>query len=253
MLDTIVERGGKAEFLHLDLASLRSVRTAAEGFIERGHRLDCLIANAGIAGHRGTTEEGFELTFGVNHLGHFLLTNLLLPKLKESAPARVVVVSSGAHFRTGRGIDFEAVHRPTRTLTGFHEYCVSKLANVLFAAELARRLEGTGVTTYSLGPGYVASDVWRRIPWPVRPLMLAFMKSTEEGAMTQLYCATEPDLAAQSGKYYKSLEQKAPDPYALDESLAAELWDRSARWTAKWAAPIATPGAITAPSEESST
>ena len=192
-----------------------------------------------MAGYRGTTEEGFELAFGVNHLGHFLLTNLLLPVLKTSAPSRVVVVSSDAHYRTRKGIDFEAVQRPTRTVTAFQEYCVSKLANVLFAAELSRRLKEEGVTTYSLGPGNVASDVWRRIPWPVRPIMLAFMNSTVDGAQTPLYCATSPDLAAQSGRYYKSLQEKEPHPYAKDVDLAAELWERSARWTARWAEPIA--------------
>ena len=175
VLETIRAEGGSADFLPLDLANLDSVRAAAEAFIESGHQLDCLIANAGVAGHRGVTEQGFELAFGVNHLGHFLLTTLLLPKLKESAPSRIVFVSSDAHTHTGKGLRFETLQRRTRTVTGFREYGVSKLANVLCATELSRRLEGTGVTTYSLCPGAIASDVWRRIPWPVRPVMLAFM------------------------------------------------------------------------------
>ena len=119
VLDTIRQRGGSAEFLHLDLASLASVRAAAAEFVRREHRLDCLVANAGIAGHQGTTEEGFELAFGVNHLGHFLLTDLLLPTLKASAPSRVVVVSSEAHTRTRKGIDFEGNCSPPRRAPAF--------------------------------------------------------------------------------------------------------------------------------------
>src|SRR6516225_10183054 len=107
--------------------------------------------------------------FGVNHLGHFALTNALLGCLTDSAadgvPARVVTVASDAHY-SARGIDYEAVRRPARGLTGLPEYAVSKLCNVLFSAELARRTAGTGVTTYALLPGQVASDIWRRVPWP---------------------------------------------------------------------------------------
>jgi len=135
--------GATPEFLPLDLGDLNSVRACAEAFLARRQPLHLLINNAGLAGARGLTSSGFELAFGVNHIGHFLLTMLLLPRLKTSAPARVVTVASRAHRRTG-GIDWEAVHRPTATLLAVREYATSKLANILFSAELGRRLAGTG-------------------------------------------------------------------------------------------------------------
>jgi retinol dehydrogenase 12 len=109
------------------------------------------------------------------------------------------------------------------------EYCVSKLGNVLHAQELARRLEGSGVTTYSLHPGSIASDVWRRVPWPIRPLITRRMQSPAEGAKTSLYCATSPDVAADSGYYYDGCRRKDPSAAATPQ-LAAELWDRSIAW-----------------------
>ncbi len=228
VIDAIRTETGKvdAEFLGLDLASLASVRRAAADLLERGYPLHVLINNAGLAGHRGTTADGFELTFGVNHLGHFLFTTLLLDHLKASAPARVVNVSSRSSERA-KAIDWSAVEGPTQTRTGLREYGASKLANVLFTVELARRLEGTGVTTYALHPGVIASDIWRRIPRPFRDLMMAFMVTTEEGARTQLYCATAPELATVSGRYYADCQEKAPNPLALDPQLGRELWERS--------------------------
>jgi NAD(P)-dependent dehydrogenase (short-subunit alcohol dehydrogenase family) len=216
----------KLSFHALDLADLAAVRESAEAFLTSGRKIDCLINNAGLAGQQGTTKDGFELGFGTNHLGHFLFTLLLLDRIRESAPARIVVVASNSHY-AAKGIDFEAVQKPTRTTIGLHEYEVSKLANVLFAAELSRRLKGTGVNTYSLNPGRIASDIWRRIPWPVRPLMLHFMKSNEEGAQTSLYCATSDQLAGESGKYYNNCREKKPSRLALDRQLATRLWERS--------------------------
>jgi retinol dehydrogenase 12 len=216
------------EFLALDLADLDSVRTAADAFLSTEEQLHGLINNAGLAGQRGLTSSGFELQFGTNHVGPFLLTGLLLDRIRESAPARIVNLSSEGHYRAG-GIDFDAVRRPTRTRTGFHEYCVSKLANLLHAQELARRLEGTGVTTYALHPGVVASDIWRRVPWPVRSLMKLRMVSPEEGAATSLYCATSPDVAGESGRYYEDMMERQPGPAATPE-LASELWSRSLDW-----------------------
>jgi NAD(P)-dependent dehydrogenase (short-subunit alcohol dehydrogenase family) len=139
-----------------------------------------------------------------------------------------VNVSSIGHYRAP-GIDYEAVRRPTKSITGMPEYCVSKLGNVLHAQELARRLDGSGVTSYSLHPGAVASDVWRRVPWPVRPLIKRRMLSTEEGAATSLYCATSPDVATDSGHYYDDCRLTEPSPLATPK-LAAELWDRSCGW-----------------------
>ena len=168
-----------------------------------------LVNNAGLAGKRGMTASGFELAFGTNHVGPFLLTSLLLDRLRASAPARIVTVSSEGHYRVD-GIDYDAVRRPTRTRTAFHEYCVSKLANVLHAQELARRLEGSGVTTYSLHPGTIASDVWREVPWPIRPLLKLRMRSPAEGAQTSLYCATSPEVAGDTGLYYDDCRRKEP-------------------------------------------
>ncbi len=230
VIDEIVSETGNSslEFLQLDLGNLSSVRACAEQFLARDEPLHVLVNNAGLAGLRGMTQSGFEVTFGTNHVGPFLLTALLLDRLKQSAPARIVNVSSEGHYRAP-GIDFEAVREPTRTRTGFPEYCVSKLANVLHAQELARLLGGAGVTTYSLHPGAVASDVWRRVPWPVRQLIKLRMISTEDGAKTSLYCATAPELAEESGNYYDNCARKQPAETATNE-LAAELWARSSDW-----------------------
>jgi NAD(P)-dependent dehydrogenase (short-subunit alcohol dehydrogenase family) len=221
---------GSAALLELDLADLASVRRAAASFLETGEPLHVLVNNAGVAGQRGQTVQGFELTFGVNHLGHFLLTDLLLDRLRAAAPARVVTVSSVAH-RQASGIDFDALRRPTRSFTGLPEYAVSKLCNVLFTQELARREASTGVTTYALHPGAIGSAIWRRVPWPVEPVMKLFMRSSEEGAATSLYCATAPELGEVSGRYYDHSREKPPSRVA-SPALGAELWARSQEWTA---------------------
>jgi NAD(P)-dependent dehydrogenase (short-subunit alcohol dehydrogenase family) len=162
-------------------------------------------------------------------VGHFLLTELLLDTLKASAPARVVMVASKVHYQA-KGVNFDAVHKPTVTRTALKEYGVAKLSNILFAKELARRLEGTGVTTYALHPGVVASDVWRSVPWPLRGLMKKFMLSTEEGAATTLYCATDPGVANQSGLYYDECKAKEPSSVARDAALAGRVWRETEGW-----------------------
>lgn len=221
---------GRMEFLPLDLGNLESIRACAQGFLARGLPLHLLINNAGLAGSHGLTESGFEVQFGVNHVGHFLLTDRLLTRIRESAPARIVTVASKAHYRA-KGIDFDAVRRKTRSLSALDEYGVSKLANVLFSAELGRRLEGSGVTTYSLHPGVVASDVWRKVPWPFRPLIKLRMLSVEEGARTSIYCAMSPEVGNQTGRYYDECTPKEPSAAAKSRALAEELWDRSVAWT----------------------
>jgi retinol dehydrogenase 12 len=221
-------------FLALDLADLESVWACASEFLARGEPLHVLINNAGVGGAHGLTRQGFEMTFGVNHLGHFALTQSLLERLTDSAPARIVNVSSDSHYNA-RGIDFEALRRPARNVTALHEYAVSKLCNVLFTQELARRLAGTGVTSYALHPGVVASDIWRRVPWPVRPLIKRRMLSVTDGAATSLYCATSPDVAQASGRFYDKCAEREPSPVATPE-LATELWRRSEEWTAPYLA-----------------
>jgi retinol dehydrogenase-12 len=216
----------EVEVLPIDLADLASVRAAAAAFLERGLPLHGLINNAGLAGTRGSTRDGFELAFGVNHLGHFLLTRLLERRLRGSAPARVVNVSSQAH-RSAAGIDFAALRRPTRSRTGLPEYGVSKLCNVLFTRELARRWAGSGVTSYALHPGVVETHIWRRVPQPLRWLMTRFMVSPERGARTTILCATDPALAGSSGRYYDQQREVEPSPVAQDDALAARLWSES--------------------------
>ena len=216
--------------LPLDLSSLTSVRACAAAFLARGEPLHVLVNNAGLGGQRGLTVDGFELHFGVNHLGHYALTLLLLDRLTASGPdARIVNVSSAAHYGAP-GIDFDALRRRTPSFTGQREYAVSKLCNVLFTQELARRLDGSGVTAHALHPGVVASDIWRRVPRLVRPLITARMLTTEQGAVTSLYCATSPAVAASGGRYYDKCAVQEPNPAATPE-LAELLWQRSAAWT----------------------
>jgi len=218
----------RIEVLALDLGDFASVRAAAAQVIERGWRIAGLINNAGVAGSHGRTRDGFELAFGVNHLGHFLFTRLLEGRLRDSAPARVVNVSSDAHLRID-GIDFAALEQPTRTRTALHEYGVSKLCNVLFTRELARRWAGSGITAYSLHPGVIATDIWRQVPQPLRWLMTRLMATPEDGAATTLMCATAPELATVSGRYYRNRHEAKPSRAAEDDALADRLWRESER------------------------
>jgi NAD(P)-dependent dehydrogenase (short-subunit alcohol dehydrogenase family) len=220
---------GAVECLPLDLGDLDSVRQCAQAFLARDLPLHLLINNAGLAGAHGLTRSGFELAFGTNHLGHFLLTQLLLERVQASAPARIVTVASRAHTRVD-GIAWDTLRQPTRSKTGLPEYGVSKLANVLFSAELGRRLAGSGVTTYALHPGVVASDVWRSVPWPLRSLIKLWMITPEQGAATTLYCATAAAAAGETGLYYDKCRVKETSPQGRDAALAAELWRRSEEW-----------------------
>lgn len=219
------------DFAALDLGDLASVRRCAEDLVARGMPIHGLVNNAGLAGHRGTTKDGFEIQFGTNHLGPYLLTRMLLARIEGSAPARIVNVASDSHYGA-KQIDWEAVRGPTRSRTGYPEYEVSKLANVLFTIELSRRLADKQVTTYALHPGTVATDVWRRVPAPLRWLIRKFMRTPEQGAQPSLRCATAPELATESGRYYgPDGKPKHPSRLAQDAALAAELWARSAEWT----------------------
>ena len=219
----------RVELLPLDLGDFASVRRCAQTFLARGLPLHLLVNNAGLAGSGGLTTSGFELAFGVNHMGHFLLTQLLLERIQASAPARIVTVASRAHYRAS-GLDWAALRQATRSRTAINEYSNSKLANVLFSAELGRRLAGTGVSTYALHPGVVASDVWRAVPWPIRPLLKLGMISTEEGAKTTMFCATAPEPAQQTGLYYDKCKPRTPSAMGQDQALATELWKRSEEW-----------------------
>ncbi|MGN6678448.1 MAG: SDR family oxidoreductase [Streptosporangiaceae bacterium] len=213
----------QVRLLNLDLSDLACVRRAAQTILDSGEPLHVLINNAGVGGVRGRTADGFEIHFGVNHLGHFALTQALLPLLTESAPARIVNVASDSHYQA-KGIEFDALRHRTKGITGMPEYAVSKLCNVLHAAELGRRLAGTGVTAYSLHPGVVASQIWRRVPWPARQIITRRMLTIEQGARTSLYCATSPDVASETGQYYDKCRLSEPNPIATPD-LAARLWE----------------------------
>lgn len=232
VIEEIKRETGNAhlEYVHLDLGDLASVRACAEAIAARNLPIHVLINNAGLAGSRGLTKDGFELTWGTNHLGPYLFTRLLLDRIKQAGQGRIVNVASESHYRA-KGIDWDAVRKPTRTTTGMHEYAMSKLSNVLFAKELARRLDGTGVTTYALHPGVVATDVWRRVPAPLRWFIKKFMLTPEQGAEASLRCATDPALSGHTGRYYDvGGIEKEPNPIANDAELARTLWTRSAEW-----------------------
>jgi NAD(P)-dependent dehydrogenase (short-subunit alcohol dehydrogenase family) len=226
----------KVECMRLDLASLANVRRFAAEFLATHPRLDVLINNAGLVlSSRSETEDGFESTFGVNHLGHFLLTNLLLPRLKESAPARIVVLSSDAHKGALGGLDFDDLHA-RRSYHGIPVYCRSKLANVLFTVELADRLRGTGVTVNAVHPGVVASEfggpddtrgVYRLL---VKLSHWAFI-STEKGARTSVYVASAPELEGVSGKYFVRSKPARSSRAAQDRGAALRLWEVSEQLT----------------------
>ena len=222
----------RVEFLELDLSSLASVKSAANTFLGGGRPLHVLVNNAGLAGRRGMTAEGFELTFGVNYLGHYLLTRLLLATLIASSPARIVHIASSVHHRAER-IEWDRLRKP-RLLHATPEYAVSKLANVLFNRELAKRLAGTGVTTYAAHPGLAATDIYRVVPPPFRKLMTRSMPTSEQAARTQVWCATSPELSSETGLYYANLQRKDPSPIAMNDNLASELWTRSEEWVGEF-------------------
>ncbi|MBS2026759.1 MAG: SDR family oxidoreductase [Deltaproteobacteria bacterium] len=214
-------------FLALDLGRLSSVKKSAEEFLATGRPLEVLINNAGIAGASGRTLDGYEITLATNHLGPHLFTQLLLPRLKEAKQARIVNVASRAHRRV-RALDLSWFTRETSgTRERLEMYGLSKLMNVIHARELARQLAGTGVTTYALHPGVVASNVWRELPWLVQAIGKMFMLTVEEGARTTLMCATSPELATVTGRYYDQEHEARINRLAEDEALANELFAKS--------------------------
>lgn len=211
------------EFIQLDLSDFQSIRSCAKEFLNRGLPLDLLLANAGLAGSKGKSHSGFELTFGVCHLGHFLLTQLLLPALTQSEQARVVVVSSNAH-RYAPKIDWERLHRKTSSFAGLKEYAVAKLCNILFVRQLSKQLHGTTVSAYCVHPGVVATNVWRTLPKWIQPSVKKFMLTPEQGAKTLVYCATADPESLQSGGYYVACGVVQPSKQATDWDFAEALW-----------------------------
>lgn len=215
------------EFLHLDLADLASVRRAADAFLSTERPLDVLVNNAGVAGTRALSADGFDLTYATNHIGPFLLTSLLRPAVERAPQGRIVNVSSIAHLQV-TALDWSVLERrSTPRAARFADYAATKLMNVLHAKELARRLATTRVTTYAVHPGGVRSNIWRALPLPIQWALKLFLISNEEGAKTQLYCATAPELGTTTGRYYAKSREAPCNPLADDARLAAELWDRT--------------------------
>ncbi|TMS07291.1 Dehydrogenase/reductase SDR family member 13, partial [Larimichthys crocea] len=219
-------------FMQLDLSSFKSVRNFAENFLKNEPRLDILINNAGVMSP-GRTKEGFGMAFGVNHLGHFLLTNLLLERLQQCGPSRVVTVS-GLLQRFGN-IDFPLLASNKDLVTdqstwhNFQAYCNSKLCNVLFTRELANRLEGTSVTCYSLHPGVIYTDLCRSMSLWLQLLMIPFAKlfflDPEGGSQTTLYCALQEGIEPLSGRYFSNCALQQVGAKGRDDAVAKKLWE----------------------------
>ena len=217
--------GKGALHLSVDLSDFDSVRRLAAAYLEQHNRLDVLINNAGVfPGKAQMTQQGFEMQIGVNHLSHFLLTQLLLPTLIETGESRVITVSSMLHQKGA--IDFESFRGGGR-YSAQKAYGQSKLANVLFALELAERLKHTSVTSNVLHPGGVATDIVRDMPWLIRKLLGLIFISPEEGARTSIMLATDPSLDTTSGAYYDQCQLKPPATIAGDSALRSKLWDES--------------------------
>lgn len=224
--------GGRAELVVFDLASLASVRAGAEELLERSGRIDVLVNNAGIVrSERSETVDGYETTFAVNHLGPFLLTRLLLGRILESAPARVVNVASNAHTSARGGLDFDDL-QSRKSYRGMRVYGATKLENIYFTTELARRLDGRGVTANCLHPGTVRTGYGRdgdasgllgigiRIAAP-------FFLSPQKGARTSVYLASSKDVEGVTGRYFVKCKPAATSRVAGDAGAARRLWELS--------------------------
>lgn len=229
----IIAAGGHAPTVVLcDLSSQASIRAAAAETLGKWPRLHVLVNNAGVLLRtREISVDGFEMQFAVNHLAFFLLTNLLLGALKAGAPSRIVNVSSGAH--QGGRIDFEGF-KSERRYDPIRVYSMTKLANILFTHELARRLEGTGVTVNAVHPGVIATRLlanYLDVPLVGGTIARAFGGKPERGAETNIYLAASPEVAGISGGYFVNRQEGRSSPTSYDEAIARKLWEVSARLT----------------------
>jgi retinol dehydrogenase 12 len=238
-IETRADARGRVETIPIDLASFASVRAFADAFSARHDRLDVLLNNAGLVLRARTeTIDGHETQFQVNHLGHFLLTNVLRDALARGAPARVVNVSSYAHTRVTKGLDFDDLEwERRRYASGFAVYSATKLMNVLFTRELARRSDPDVLTANALHPGFVGSNFAREgdvglLGNIVMPLIRPFAISSQKGALTSIYLATSPDVEGITGQYFIKGQAVKPAAPALDDAAAARLWEISEKLTA---------------------
>jgi NAD(P)-dependent dehydrogenase (short-subunit alcohol dehydrogenase family) len=230
-VEKIQARGGvgTVELSVFDLGRLASVREGASDLLGRTDRIDVLVNNAGLMlTDRTETADGFETTFGVNHLGPFLLTMLLLERIKESAPARIVNVSSTAHQSARRGLDFDDL-QSTKSYAGMAVYGRTKLANIYFTTELTRRLAGTGVTVNALHPGTIRSgfggdgDAGGFFGWGIK-VARPFMAGPVKGAETSVYLASAPEVEGVTGQFFTKCKPTTPSKAARDDAAATRLW-----------------------------
>jgi NAD(P)-dependent dehydrogenase (short-subunit alcohol dehydrogenase family) len=216
------------EYIVADLSIGEEVHRAAYEFKKRHPRLDVLVNNAGgVFMSRQVSKDGIEMTFALNHLNYFLLTNLLLDVLKASAPARIINVSSDAH--RGAKVKFDDIQLE-KNYSGFASYGQSKFCNILFTYELARRLEGTGVTVNTLHPGFVASEFGKNNGFLMRlvlRLISPAARSTNDGASTSIYLASSREVEGVSGKYFVDTREVESDPATYDSAIAEKLWNLS--------------------------
>ena len=238
-LSDVRRRSGGSNDVHLmlaDLASLQAVRDLASDFRQRHQQLHVLVNNAGAFNAQlALTKDGFEMTFGVNHLAHFLLTDLLLDLLKASAPARIINVSSSGHTRGTSA--FDGLHGEGK-YAGMAVYCQSKLANVLFTYELARRLASDGVTANCLHPGVIRSGfgrnnsgIWGALFRVFHTVARPFLLTSEQGAQTSIYLASSPEVEGVTGKYFAKSRQTQSSDLSHDTDLAQRLWQVSEEFT----------------------
>ncbi len=224
-------RSEKIEYLVADLFSLAAIRRLAADFQSKYSRLDVLVNNAGaVFDKRETTVDGFEKTFALNHLSYFLLTNLLLDLIKQSSPARIVSVSSAAHSYT-RSIDFDDLQFERKRFSAMGVYAQSKLLNILFTNELARRLEGSNVTSNCLHPGVVASNfadntggILKAAAWLFKN---TFAITPVKGAETSVYLATSPEVENVTGKYFDNKREIPSSKISYDVEMQKHLWEAS--------------------------
>jgi len=222
----------QVELMLADFASLDSVRALVKEFLEKHDSLHVLVNNAGgVRVTRSVTSDGFETTFQVDYLSHFLLTNLLLEVLKKSAPSRIINVSSASHYRGHMNFDDLQLKKGYGVMKAYSQ---AKLAQVLFTYELSRRLEGTGVTVNSLHPGAVATNLWKGSLGPfsfLGNISRLFLISPEKGAEAPVYLTSSSEVEGVTGKYYDRMREKQSSAESHDQAAARKLWDESERMT----------------------